>query len=90
YSTSQQGRNKVTVSASGEDERLVLTVTNSYRNENVEDRRPTSGMGLRVTRERLSTIYGKRFTMTSGADTGGNWVTCLQIPKETFMEYSNG
>lgn len=74
----------VSVSASRQADRLVLSVRNTSSSKYAVDQPGTGGLGIKNLRERLSVIYRESFTFTSGRVENDDWNALIDIPFERY------
>ena len=83
----QRAGGKLTIKAARQDDRLRIEIADTGVGLDAprSSRRPSSGLGLGITRERLSSLYdgGHRFEL--GANPGGGALAVIDIP---FKEYN--
>ncbi|MGH6890068.1 MAG: sensor histidine kinase [Rhizomicrobium sp.] len=83
----QPGRNIVEISSRRANGAITFVVKNSPSGNEAgyeaEGSGTGTGTGLSNTRERLSAIYGHRYTLESGPTRSGQWCQRVSLPAET-------
>ena len=77
------GANKVAIAVTRENGALIVSVINDFRPKNDSAPKKKMGIGLNNVRERLTAIYGPRFSVTSGPILNERWATSITIPFES-------
>lgn len=81
----QPGPNIVEISSRRAEETVVFEVRNSPCEHAAANGSSDSGTGLSNTRERLSAIYGQRYSLESGPTRSGHWSQRVILPAEEAM-----
>ena len=79
---------QIIVSARRDGDDLVLTVEDD--GPGYDDRRPSAGLGLANTRERLAVLYGKRGTVQVMPRPGGGTIATVRLPLADIGSPSRG